>query len=139
MLIQRQSQRLATDIPVTITTVLDSLEGIIVDISIHGAQIGGCGLAKGTRFQIEYMGQTVFAQCMWSEIDRMGVKFAFPLTEGPLFDRLQMALAKAPLQAVGFAPGSAGIADGRPDGQGQPRGFGGPGRAPGGGFGRRHN
>lgn len=129
MLIQRQSQRLATEIPVTVTTVLESLEGIIVDISTHGSQITGCGIPKGTRFQIEYLGQTLFAQCMWSEIDRMGVKFAFPLVDGPLFDALQIALGQSP---ASIDPG-AGASALRPGDQGQARGF---GRAPS-GFGRR--
>ncbi|HTM95289.1 MAG TPA: PilZ domain-containing protein [Croceibacterium sp.] len=88
MLIQRESQRLTVEIPVAITTVLESLDGVLVDLSAQGAQILGCALPRGTRFQFEYMGQTIFAQCMWSEIDRMGVKFAFPLAEGPLYDRL---------------------------------------------------
>ena len=88
MLMQRQSQRLTVEIPVAITTVLESLDGVLVDLSAQGAQILGCALPRGTRFQFEYMGQTIFAQSMWSEIDRMGVKFAFPLSDGPLYDRL---------------------------------------------------
>ncbi len=90
--ISRQ-RRINVDIPITITTVLDSLDAAIVDMTEHGAQIMGCCLASGTRFQIEYMGQTVFAQCRWAEIDRMGIKFSFPLTDGPLFERLMLARA----------------------------------------------
>ncbi|MBT2186192.1 PilZ domain-containing protein [Sphingobium nicotianae] len=90
--IQRQ-RRFTVDIPVTVTTVLDSVDAAVVDLTEHGTQIIGCSLAVGTRFQIEYMGQTVFAQCRWSEVDRMGVKFSFPLTDGPLFERLMLARA----------------------------------------------
>jgi hypothetical protein len=128
MMIQRQSQRLVVEIPIALTTVLESLEGVIVDLSTHGAQIAGCAIPRGTRFQFEYMDQTVFAECMWSEIDRIGVKFAFPLTEGPLFDRLQIALATSPIQASFRASGlrPAEITPGR--------GF---GRAPTGGQSRR--
>lgn len=90
--IQRQ-RRVSVEIPVIITTVLDSLEMAIVDLTEHGAQVIGGSLASGTRFQIEYMGQTVFAQCRWAEVDRMGIKFSFPLTDGPLYERLMVARA----------------------------------------------
>jgi hypothetical protein len=90
--VQRQ-KRISVEIPVTITTVLDSLDAAIVDLTEYGAQITGCTLAAGTRFQIEYMGQTVFAQCRWAEVDRMGVKFSFQLVDGPLFERLMVARA----------------------------------------------
>ncbi len=90
----RRNKRMDVEIPVTITTVLDSMEGAMVaDLHEEGALIVGCGLDAGTRFQIEYMGQTVFAQSRWSEIDRMGVKFLFPLVDGPLYERLQFAKA----------------------------------------------
>jgi hypothetical protein len=90
--VQRQ-RRVSVEIPVTITTVLDSLDAAIVDLTEYGAQVVGCTLAAGTRFQIEYMGQTVYAQCRWAEVDRMGVKFSFPLVDGPLFERLMVARA----------------------------------------------
>jgi hypothetical protein len=98
--IQRQ-RRINVDIPVTITTVLDSFDAAIVDMTEHGAQIIGCSLASGTRFQIEYMGQTVYALCRWAEVDRMGIKFSFPLTDGPLFERLMLARAMQAPNATG--------------------------------------
>lgn len=91
MTIRRRRERTSVDIPVTLTTVLDSLDARIVDLSEQGAQIVGAAMAKGARFQIEFMGQTVYAQCMWSEVDRMGVRFPFGLTDGPLWDALMMA------------------------------------------------
>ena len=131
--VQRQ-KRINVEIPVTITTVLDSFEASIADLTELGAQVIGCTLPAGTRFQIEYMGQTVFAQCRWAEVDRMGVKFSFPLVDGLLFERLTIArasrfphevstgtnMAYAPMHQRPAAPGV--------------RGF---GRGPGGGFGRR--
>lgn len=90
--VQRQG-RISVEIPVTITTVLDSVDVAISDLTEHGAQVLGCALTAGTRFQIEYMGQTVYAQCRWTEVDRMGVRFSFPLLDGPLYERLMVARA----------------------------------------------
>lgn len=86
-----RSPRINVDIPVVITTVLDSLEAALVDLSERGAQITGCSLSVGTNVQIEYMGQTVYAQCRWAEVDRMGISFPYPLTDGPLYERLLVA------------------------------------------------
>lgn len=93
MQVERQHKRIEVEIPVTVTTVIDAQEASIVDLTESGALITGCALPEGTRFQVEYMDQTLFAQVRWSEIDRMGIKFLFPLTEGALYERLQMALA----------------------------------------------
>lgn len=93
MHIHRQSRRIAVDIPVTVTTVLDNFDAGITDLSEHGAQIVGCAVPRAMRVHVEYMGQTIFAQCHWTEVDRMGVKFLFPLTHGPLYERLTIALA----------------------------------------------
>lgn len=87
----QRSSRTNVDIPVIITTVLDSLEAALVDLSERGAQIAGCSLSVGTSVQIEYLGQTVYAQCRWAEVDRMGISFPYPLTDGPLFERLLVA------------------------------------------------
>jgi hypothetical protein len=93
MQVERQHKRIEVEIPVTVTTVIDAHEASIVDLTEGGALVTGCSLPEGTRFQIEYMDQTLFAQVRWSEIDRMGIKFLFPMTEGALYERLQMALA----------------------------------------------
>jgi hypothetical protein len=131
MQVQRQ-RRINVDIPVTVTTVLDSLDLAIVDMTEHGAQLVGGSLPAGTRFQFEYMGQTIYAQCRWEEIDRMGIKFSFPLTDGPLYERLIFArtahsdeamdgsqMAYVPAQSRTAAP--AGRSFGR---AGSPGGFG---------------
>ena len=93
MQIERQYKRMEVELPVTVTTVLDNYDASIVDLTEGGALVTGCALAEGARFHIEYMGQTMFAQCRWSEIDRMGIKFLFPLTDGPLYERLMVARA----------------------------------------------
>lgn len=92
--IQRQS-RISVDIPVMVTTVIDSFEASITDLNQNGALLTGCVLNVGTSFQIDYMGQTVYAQCRWAEIDRMGISFSFMLNEGPLYDRLVFAQAES--------------------------------------------
>ena len=88
----RRRERIVVDIPVTLVTVLDSTEAVIADLSREGAQIVGAAFRAGTRFQIEYADQTLYAQCRWSEVDRMGVRFQFDLTDGPLYDILALAM-----------------------------------------------
>jgi hypothetical protein len=89
---ERQT-RVNVDISVTITTVLDSFEASIVDLTEDGALVTGCSLTEGTRFQIEYMGETIYAQCRWAEVDRMGIRFIFSLDNGALHERLVIARA----------------------------------------------
>lgn len=84
------------DVTVTLTTVLDTVEARIVDISEDGARIEGAAFPAGAKLQIEYEGQTVFGRCRWSEIDRMGVEFPFGLHDGPLYRRLLLARAMPP-------------------------------------------
>lgn len=93
MQVKRSRERIAVDIPVVVTTVLDSLEGAIVDLTEGGAQIVGCALPPRTQCQIDLDGYTVFGTVQWAEHDRMGIRFPYPLTDGPLFERLEMARA----------------------------------------------
>ncbi len=86
---QRARLRFATDVAVIVTSVLDSAPATIIDLSEDGAQISGASFAPGTRCQIDREGETIFATVMWAEVDRMGVNFATPLTEGPLYDLVQ--------------------------------------------------
>jgi hypothetical protein len=88
---RRQIRRIEVDIPVTVSTVLETCDASIADLTEMGVQLHGISLAEGTRFRIDYMGQTLFAQCRWSEVDRLGAKFLFPLTDGALYERLQIA------------------------------------------------
>lgn len=91
MMNARTRERTLVEIPVTVTTVLESLTASIVDLSENGAQIVGAALKPGTRFTIDHEDQSVFATVMWSEVDRMGVRFAFPLADGPLNIALEAA------------------------------------------------
>jgi hypothetical protein len=133
MQFQRKAKRIEVDIPVTVTTVIDSLDATIVDLTEYGAQVTGCGVPAHTRFQIDYMGQTVFAICRWSEIDRMGVKFIVPVTEGPLYERLQVARAEQrepgddiaqPMQPHFAAQSRPAVFGQRSFGRAAPQGFG---------------
>ncbi len=83
--------RIGVDIPVTVTSVLDSTNAAIADLNEEGALIKGCSLNVGARVQIDYLEQTLYAQCRWAEIDRMGVQFLQLLTDGPLFEQLRTA------------------------------------------------
>jgi hypothetical protein len=91
MYYERKRIRIPVSIPVTLTTVLDMFEAHIIDLTEDGARIACPGLPRGERLQIDFRGQTVFARCMWSEVDRIGVTFPFPLTGGPLHDQLRLA------------------------------------------------
>ena len=93
MQVERLSRRIEIDIPVTVTTVLASVDASITDLTEHGAQIHGCSAPEGTRIQIDYLEQTIFAISRWTEVDRMGVRFLFPLAEGQLYERLMLGRA----------------------------------------------
>ena len=85
----RSYERFSVDILIIVTTVLDSLEGTIVDLSEGGAQVFGCTLAPRTQCQLDLDGHIVFGTVRWSEIDRMGIRFPYKLKDGPLFDMLK--------------------------------------------------
>ncbi len=93
MQISRSRERIVVDIPIIITTVLDSLEGTIVDLSEGGAQIFGCSLPAKSQCQIDLDGHIVFGTVRWSEIDRMGIRFPFEMRDGPLYYLLEQARA----------------------------------------------
>tara|TARA_R110000782_G_scaffold78276_3_gene155005 strand:- start:49229 stop:49615 length:387 start_codon:yes stop_codon:yes gene_type:complete len=83
--------RIPVDISVDIISVLESSEATLRDLTEYGALIEGFSLPKGTQFQIEYQGQTVFGFVIWSEPDRFGARFPFTLCNGPLHERLEQA------------------------------------------------
>lgn len=103
MQIARSHERTVVDIGVTVTTVLDSLEGTIVDLSEGGALVVGCSLPPRSQCQIELDGHIVFGMVQWSEPDRMGIRFPYELTDGPLFEQLEMA--RLSTHAPPFRPG----------------------------------
>ncbi|SCW72676.1 PilZ domain-containing protein [Sphingobium faniae] len=101
MQVQRTRERITVEIPIVITTVLDSLEGMIVDLSEGGAQVIGCSLPAKTQCQVDLDGHIVFGIVRWSEEDRMGIRFPYDLTDGPLLEKLDKTRAarRAPMAA----------------------------------------
>src|SRR3546814_19278903 len=83
----RSRHRITVDIPVVVTTVLDSMDGTIVALSEGGAQVAGCGLQVPSQCQIDYEGHVVFGTVQWSEADRKGRRFPCELTDGPRYTR----------------------------------------------------
>lgn len=99
----RTRERIVVEIAIVVTTVLDSLEGMIVDLSEGGAQVVGCTLPAGSSCQIDLDGHITFGTVRWSEEDRMGIRFPYDLNDGPLYDQLE--LARAALRTpVAFQP-----------------------------------
>lgn len=88
----RQHMRTHVSIDVVVNGVLNMVEGRITDLSEGGARIeGGVILPVRSRCEIHYAGQTVYAVVMWAEVDRMGVRFPYELTDGPLYNALDRA------------------------------------------------
>ena len=91
----RRHERTRVAIDVTVNGVLNFVEGRITDLSEGGAQIVGASMPARSRCEIHYGGQVVYAVVMWSEVDRMGVRFPYELTHGPLYNALERARAAA--------------------------------------------
>lgn len=89
--IQRFHARTAVTIDVTIVGVLESFDATIADLSEGGAMVVGGSLPARSRCEIHYGGEIVYATVMWAEPDRMGLRFPFHLSGGPLYHRLMMA------------------------------------------------
>lgn len=99
--LSRVHQRIAVDIEVIVNGVLNHVDGRISDLSEGGARIDGASLPARSRCELLYGGQTVYAVVMWSEFDRMGVRFPYELTHGPLhraLEQARLAMAVAPSQ-----------------------------------------
>ncbi len=89
----RRQGRIATDMSVTVVTVLDNRAGRIVDVSAGGAQIADAAFPVGTRIQIDHEDQTFYGRVMWSEDDRMGVRFEVPVrSAGPVGEMIARAV-----------------------------------------------
>lgn len=89
--IARSHTRAPVSIDIMVNGVLNLVEGRITDLSEGGAQIVGASLPTRSRCEVHYAGEIVYAIVMWSEIDRMGVRFPYELTHGPLFNALNRA------------------------------------------------
>ncbi|GAO79212.1 MULTISPECIES: PilZ domain-containing protein [unclassified Sphingopyxis] len=87
----RGHKRTPVSIDVTVNGVLNFVDGRITDLSEGGARIDGASMPARSRCEIHYGGQVTYAVVMWSEFDRMGVRFPYELTHGPLFNALKLA------------------------------------------------
>jgi hypothetical protein len=87
----RSHVRTPVAIDVIVNGVLNHVDGRIGDLSEGGARIDGVSLPARSRCEIHYAGQVVYAVVMWSEHDRMGVRFPYELTHGPLYRALELA------------------------------------------------
>lgn len=99
----RRHLRTPVNIGVGVVGVLDSFDATIADLSEGGALITGAALPRRARCEIHYGGQIVYGIVMWSEVDRMGVRFPYELHDGPLHQLLVVARshhAPRPLAAV---------------------------------------
>ena len=87
----RGHKRTAVAIDVTVNGVLNFVDGRISDLSEGGARIDGASMPARSRCEIHYGGQVTYAVVMWSEHDRMGVRFPYELTHGALYNALKVA------------------------------------------------
>ena len=74
----RRHDRMPTSIPVTVSTVLQTSDAVLTDVSEGGAKVSGVFLPQSTRITIDHDGQSFYGTVMWAEIDRVGVKFDRP-------------------------------------------------------------
>ena len=110
----RQHARTPVSIDVVVNGVLNMVEGRITDLSEGGARIeGGAILPERSRCEIHYAGQTVYAVVMWTEVDRMGVRFPYELTDGPLFNALDRARGVWPGETAPLFRGMRPVTFGR--------------------------
>ncbi|HWV60907.1 MAG TPA: PilZ domain-containing protein [Sphingopyxis sp.] len=87
----RGHKRTPVSIDVTVNGILNFVDGRIADLSEGGARIDGASMPARSRCEIHYGGQVTYAVVMWSEHDRMGVRFPYELAQGALYNALQSA------------------------------------------------
>lgn len=87
----RSHNRTPVVIEVMVNGVLNFVEGRIADLSEGGARIDGASMPARSRCEIHYAGEVTYAIVMWSEFDRMGVRFPYELTHGALYNALRNA------------------------------------------------
>lgn len=87
----RGHKRTAVSLDVTVNGVLSFVDGRITDLSEGGARIDGASMPARSRCEIHFGGEVTYAVVMWSEYDRMGVRFPYELTHGALHNALKRA------------------------------------------------
>lgn len=97
----RGHKRTPVSLDISVNGVLNFVDGRITDLSEGGARIDGASMPARSRCEIHYGGEVTYAVVMWSEFDRMGVRFPYELTHGALhraLKRAQTASMVAPSQ-----------------------------------------
>ncbi len=97
----RISQRFPTDIAVLACSVVESRAARIVDLSTHGAKVeSDKPYTAGQQIALELQGERVFGIVTWSEIDRMGIEFLYPLIDGVFREALDAAIRNTGFQGA---------------------------------------
>jgi hypothetical protein len=109
----RRQTRTPVALDVTVNGVLNFVEGQITDLSEGGARIDGASMPARSRCEIHYGGQVTYAVVMWSEVDRMGVRFPYELTHGPLYNALNRARNAALIEPAQIFQSSRPVTFGR--------------------------
>ncbi|QCB54375.1 PilZ domain-containing protein [Sphingopyxis sp. PAMC25046] len=91
----RGHKRTPVSIDVTVNGILNFVDGRITDLSEGGARVDGASMPARSRCEIHYGGEVTYAVVMWSEVDRMGVRFPYELTHGALYNALDRARGAA--------------------------------------------
>jgi len=94
----RGHKRTPVSIDVTVNGILNFVDGRITDLSEGGARVDGASMPARSRCEIHYGGEVTYAVVMWSEFDRMGVRFPYELTHGALYKALQSARGAAMIE-----------------------------------------
>ena len=94
----RGHKRTPVSIDVTVNGILNFVDGRITDLSEGGARVDGASMPARSRCEIHYGGEVTYAVVMWSEFDRMGVRFPYELTHGALHKALQSARGAAMIE-----------------------------------------
>lgn len=93
--VARDHKRTPVSIDVMVNGVLNFVGGRITDLSEGGARIDGASMPARSRCEVHYAGEVTYAVVMWSEPDRMGVRFPYELTHGALFKALEVTRRNA--------------------------------------------
>ena len=101
----RSHKRTPVALDVTVNGVLNFIDGQIADLSEGGARIDGASMPARSRCEIHYAGEVTYAVVMWSEFDRMGVRFPYELTHGALHKALEGARRTMRAEALPAFPG----------------------------------
>lgn len=101
----RSRKRALVVIDIVVNGVLNFVDGQITDLSENGARIDGASMPARSRCEIHYAGEVTYAVVMWSEFDRMGVRFPYELTHGALFNALKRARNAAAITLPPAFPG----------------------------------